>query len=301
MGHLDTYLDGWDPAAVEVTQRLEAAPVVAFAGLLDQPPPATADGDPLPPLWHWFSFLSQPRRSELGEDGHPARGAFFPPIPDRRRMIAGGRLRVHEPLRVGDLVTRRSSLQGRELKRGRSGEMLLVTVRHEFHRAGTLLAAEEQDVVYRRQTAGAPRSAAPPVRAEPPDEPADADGWRLTVATDPVLLFRFSALTANAHRIHYDHDYARDVEGYRGLVVHGPLLALLLVELPRRYRPRQPLTSVSFRLQAPVFVGQDVVAVGRPGREGTDVQIRSGGGTVAEGVVRFGTGAKRDNAEEVAD
>jgi 3-methylfumaryl-CoA hydratase len=290
MRQLDAYLVGWEPPATEATQRLDAAPVAAFAALLDQPAHAAAEGDSLPPLWHWFSFLAQPRRSELGEDGHPERGAFLPPIPDRRRMIAGGRLRTHEPMRIGDTVRRRSTLQSATVKTGRSGEMLFVTVRHEFRRCDVLLAVEEQDVVYRQQAPGAPRPAGVPVQQDHGDDPVDAGEWRLDLATDPVLLFRFSALTANAHRIHYDHDYARDVEGYPGLVVHGPLLALLLLELPRRHCAQRPLVSASFRLQAPVFAGQDVTAVGLPGPDGAEVHVRSGGVTAARGTVRFGTG-----------
>jgi 3-methylfumaryl-CoA hydratase len=293
MAHLDDHLAGWDPPVTETTQRLAAGPVAAFAALLDQPPPAAAEGDPLPPLWHWFSFLHQARRSELGEDGHPERGAFLPPIPQRRRMIAGGRLRVYEPMRIGDTVTRRSSLQSSVVKRGRSGEMAFLTVRHEFRRdfrrGGALLAIEEQDVVYRQQAPGARRSAAAPAHDDHGDDPAAGAPWRLDVATDPVLLFRFSALTANAHRIHYDRDYARDVEGFPGLVVHGPLLALLLLELPRRHCPGRRLADVSFRLQAPVFAGQDVAARGLPGSDGAEVHICSGGVTAARGEVRFVT------------
>ena len=293
MRRLETHLVGWEPPATETTQRLDAEPVAAFAALLDQAAPAAVDGDPLPPLWHWFSFLSHPRRSELGEDGHPECGAFLPPIPDRRRMIAGGRLRVHEPMRIGDTVTRRSALRSAAVKEGRSGEMLFVTVRHEFHRRDVLLAVEEQDVVYRQQVAGVLRPSPPPPGPGLEDDRVDAGEWRLDLATDPVLLFRFSALTANAHRIHYDHDYARDVEGYPGLVVHGPLLALLLLELPRRHCAQRPLVGASFRLQAPVFAGQDVLAVGLPGPDGADVHVRNGGAIAARGMVHLGTGEGR--------
>ncbi len=217
--------------------------VAAFSALLDLPRSAAGAGDPLPPLWHWLYFLDRPRRSELGEDGHPAHGHFLPPMPDRRRMIAGGRLEVRAPMRVGDRIERRSELVAAQPKSGRSGAMLFVTVRHEFRRGDELLAVEEQDVVYRSQPGGRPRPLAP---REPAPEPASR--WRIELPTDPALLFRFSALTYNTHRIHYDQPYATGVEGYPGLVVHGPLLALLLLEIPRRELPGRTVTAFDFRL-----------------------------------------------------
>ncbi len=242
---------GWAPGPVTVTDRIDPWPVAAFSALLDLPRAAAGPGDELPPLWHWFSFLDHPRRSELGEDGHPAAGHFLPPMPDRRRMIAGGRLRVHGPIRVGDVVERRSELVAVREKRGRSGVMVFVTVRHALRRAGTLLVEEEQDVVYRSQAPGVAR---PLPAGDPAPEPAGGT----VLDTDPALLFRFSALTYNTHRIHYDAAYATGVEGYPGLVVHGPLLALLACEVPRR--AGRPVTRFVFRLLRPVFAGQRVVA-----------------------------------------
>lgn len=231
--------------------------VAAVSGLFDLPPVA-GEGDPLPPLWHWFGFLAHPRQDELGDDGHPAAGPFMPDIPHRRRMIAGGRLEVREPMRVGETLERRSQQVRSETKHGRSGEMLLVTVRHEFLRDGAVITAEEQDVVYRSQPPGQ-------ARGLPDDTPAAADAparspEAVALTPDETLLFRFSALTYNTHRIHYDQPYVTGVEGYPGLVVHGPLLALLLLELPRRHRPDRPLARFSYRLTRPVFVGQPVVA-----------------------------------------
>lgn len=240
-------LDGWSPAPVVTTDRIDPWPVAAFAALLDAPAP----GEELPPLWHWFSFLDHPRRSELGEDGHPAAGHFLPPMPDRRRMIAGGRLWVHGPIRVGDVLERHSELVAVREKKGRSGAMVFVTVRHGLHRDGTLLVEEEQDVVYRSQPPGASR---PLPDSAPAPEPVDG----IALDTDPALLFRFSALTYNAHRIHYDLPYATGVEGYPDLVVHGPLLALLALEVPRR--GGRAVDRFSFRLTRPVFAGQRVVA-----------------------------------------
>jgi 3-methylfumaryl-CoA hydratase len=258
---LAAHLEGWAPEPVEVTGRLDAWPVLAFAGLLDQPAPPHAPGDPLPPLWHGFHLLAHPAQAELGEDGHPAHGRFLPPLPDRRRMFAGGRLEVRDQLRVEDVVTRRSSLVSATPKSGRSGAMVLVTLRHEFVRDGEVAVVEEQDFVYRSQPAGTARGLA---QAGPQRQvPGASQGeWHLRLDPDAALLFRFSALTYNTHRIHYDHPYVTGVEGYPGLVVHGPLLALLLLELPRRFAPRRRVTAFSYRLLRPAFVGAPVVADG---------------------------------------
>jgi 3-methylfumaryl-CoA hydratase len=264
-------VEGWSPGPVTTTDVIGPWPAAAFSALLDLPATAAGEGEALPPLWHWLHFLDHPRRSELGEDGHPADGHFLPPVPDRRRMFAGGRLRVHAPMRVGDRVERRTELVAVTPKSGRSGELLFVTARSEFRRAGELLATEEQDIVYRSQPAGAARPAA---AAEPPAEPGPAHRWRIDLPTDPALLFRFSALTYNTHRIHYDQPYATGVEGYPGPVVHGPLLALLLLEIPRRGMPASTVTAFDFRLSRPAFAGGTVVATGDP--DGDDVALRAG-------------------------
>lgn len=261
----------WHPGPVVTTELIGPGPAAAFSALLDLPGTAAGPGELLPPLWHWLHFLDHPRRSELGEDGHPAAGHFLPPLPERRRMFAGGRLRVHAPIRVGDTVERRVELAGAAPKSGRSGELLFVTARHEFRRDGELLAVEEQDIVYRSQPAGAPR---PADRGEPPEDPGPAPRWRIELPTDPPLLFGFSALTHNAHRIHYDRPYATGVEGYPGLVVHGPLLALLLLEIPRRELAAHAVGSFGYRLLRPAFAGGVVVATGDP--DGRELGLRAG-------------------------
>lgn len=247
---------GWAPAPVSTTGATTAWAVAAASGLFDLDPVA-GERDPLPPMWHWFGFLDHPRHDELGDDGHPAAGAFLPPIPDRRRMIAGGRLEVRAPMRVGESLERRSALVRAEVKHGRSGEMLLVTVRHEFVRAGTVLVTEEQDVVYRSQPPGRARDPAP---AEDPADPPPPSAEAVTLTPDEALLFRFSALTYNTHRIHYDQPYVTGVEGYPGLVVHGPLLALMLLEMPRRHCADRVLTRCEYRLSRPAFVGRPLRA-----------------------------------------
>ncbi|MHC1558957.1 HTD2 family dehydratase [Actinomycetospora sp. C-140] len=247
---------GWAPEPTTTTGTTTAWTVAAVSGLFDLDPVA-AEGDPLPPMWHWFGFLAHPRQDELGDDGHPAAGHFLPPIPDRRRMIAGGRLRVASPMRVGEPLTRRSSLTRAEVKHGRSGEMLLVTVRDEYARdGGDVVVSEESDIVYRSQTPGQARGIGSPEAATESSPSPEA----VALVPDATLLFRFSALTYNTHRIHYDEPYVTGVEGYPGLVVHGPLLALMLLEIPRRHRPDRSVTAFDYRLSRPAFAGSRLVA-----------------------------------------
>jgi hydroxyacyl-ACP dehydratase HTD2-like protein with hotdog domain len=273
-------LAGWDPGPAEATETIAAGPAVALSGLLDREPAVTGPGDPIPPLWHWLYFLDRPATRELGPDGHPAAGHFMPPIPQRRRMYAGGRASYTGAIRCGDEITRRSELADATIKQGRTGELLFVTVRSVFTRAGTAVATEEQDVVYRSGPAAAGGSAGP----RGPGQETGPAPWQIQIVPDPVLLFRFSALTYNAHRIHYDADYATTVEGHPGLVVHGPLLALLCFELPRRHLPRQRITQLSFRARSPLYAGQRCTVTGGP-RDGPDdgcaMQVTGPDGVVA--------------------
>ena len=186
----------------------------------------------------------------------------MPPIPDRRRMFAGGRLRIQAPMLIGERIVRESRLLSAKVKSGRSGDMVFVTVQHEYCRpdSGQVLVTEEQDIVYRSQPPGRTLAGATP----PEGVPEPTSQWRLETPTDPTLLFRFSALTYNTHRIHYDEPYVTQVEGFPGLVVHGPLLALLMLEVPRRYRPDAAVEQFEFRLVRPAFVGATVVTRGAP-------------------------------------
>lgn len=264
---LDRYLTSWSPGPVTVRDELPAEPAARLSGLLDQPP--LADGV-LPPLWHWLYFLDWPAQSELGTDGHPRDGHFLPPLPDRRRMFAGGRAEWHAPLRLGTPTTRVSSLQDAVPKQGSTGELVFVTVRQEYSQQSRLCLVEETDLVYR--SGAAERQAAPAIdlTGTPPDEGA----WRLTAAADPTMLFRFSTLIANAHRIHYDEPYTKDVEGFPGLVVHGPLLVLLMLELVRRNQPERTVHSVAFRLRSPLFCGEQLAALGEShGGEHADLRV----------------------------
>ncbi|MEJ2890337.1 FAS1-like dehydratase domain-containing protein [Actinomycetospora aeridis] len=258
MSELADAVSGWNPAPETASDSLRRWPTDALAALLDQPPPA---GDDLPPLWHWLFFLDHPRTDELGVDGHVASGHFLPPVPRRRRMFAGGRVELHRPLRIGTAVTRTTSVTDVVPKTGRSGPMLFVTERREIADANGLAVVEEQDIVYRQ----APADAVPP--KPPAPRPLGDDHvpeGRVGIVPDPPLLFRYSALTYNAHRIHHDETYAREVEGYPGLVVHGPLLALLLLEPARRAGRSADIAAFSFRLRRPAFAGTPVVVDTEP-------------------------------------
>lgn len=242
--------DAHDPAAaIGRTERVQAviAPekVAALAATLDLDPAEAPRL--LPPGWHWMFFNPFVRRSALGEDGHPKRGGFLPDVGLPRRMWAGGRLTYHSPLPVGVVATRESTILDVSAKSGRSGRLVFVTVGHRISHDGETLIAEEQDLVYRE--AAAPGGTPPKPAAAP-----EGATWSETVEPDPVLLFRYSALTANGHRIHYDRPYATTVEHYRDLVVHGPLTATLLQDLAVRARPGRRLATFAFRGAAPLFV-----------------------------------------------
>ncbi|MFI5541804.1 MaoC family dehydratase N-terminal domain-containing protein [Nocardia sp. NPDC051900] len=260
----------WRPAIVESARRVDPWQSAAFAALLDAPAPA----DELPPLWHWFTLIDHPPQAEIGEDGHPATGPFLPPIPGRRRMFAGGRFEQWAPIPHGCELSARAAVTDVNVKTGRTGEMAFVTVRHELAADGKPVAREEQDVVYRSEPAGTPpRTMTRPDGDEPEPEHKhkhkQTSVWRRSLATDPVLLARFSGLTYNGHRIHYDRPYATGVEGYPDLVVHGPLLALLALELPRLHGVR--VRSVAYRLVQPAFVPATVVAAGS--RDGDELSV----------------------------
>ena len=209
------------------------------------------DADPaahseVPPLWHWMYFVSLTRPAGLGPDGHTKLGGFLPPVPLPRRMFAGGRFVFHHPLRVGDEIERLSTIKNVTAKQGRSGQMVFVTVQHDISDTRGIAITEEHDIVY--------REAAKPGDAQPQPTPAPKnEAFSREIEPDPVLLFRYSALTFNGHRIHYDRKYVTEVEGYPGLIVHGPLIATLLVDLLRRNMPEMKMKRFSFRAVRPLF------------------------------------------------
>jgi 3-methylfumaryl-CoA hydratase len=241
---------GWIGRTEERTDLVTAAPLQALAATLDRDEPESLPGTDIPPLAHWLYFLPVAPAREIGPDGHPQRGAFLPPVPLPRRMWAGGRLEFHHPLRVGDDITRFSRITQVDAKDGRSGPLVFVTVRHEVANARGLAIAEEHDIVY-RDAARRPPGRHPLAPRRSPHRRRRA--FSREIVPDPVLLFRYSALTFNSHRIHYDRSYVTAVEGYPGLVVHGPLIATLLVDLLRRHRPHARLTHFAFTAVRPVF------------------------------------------------
>jgi len=239
-------LQEWVGRTEERADRVTASSLAALSATLDREDPEPLPGSDVPPLWHWLYFNPAVKQSELGPDGHPKRGGFLPPVPLPRRMWAGGRLQFNHPLQVGDEVTRTSRIADVNAKEGRSGTLVFVRVRHEISHARGLALTEEHDIVYRDP----PRSDAPSSAPQPAPRQFD---FAREVVPDPVLLFRYSALTFNGHRIHYDRDYVTRVEGYPGLIVHGPLIATLLLDLARRNVPHARVRRFAFRAVRPLF------------------------------------------------
>ncbi len=249
------HLRSWIGRQERRVDTLHPWPAAALSAALDRDDPP-GPGEPLPAFWHHLYFLPVVPAAETGPDGHPRRGGFLPPVPLPRRMWAGGRLVWERPLRVGETLERVSTVRGVTLKEGRRGPLVFVLVEHRFLSDEKTVLVEEHDIVYRTP----PR---PEDGVEPPPAPGPGP-WRRSWRPDPVLLFRYSALTYNGHRIHYDHPYVTAVEGYRGLVVHGPLLATLMLDLLRRERPTAQLRRFDFRATAPLFVEEELTVHGDP-------------------------------------
>lgn len=241
-------LASWVGRTTTLRDVIVPAPVVALNATLDHEPLVPETGFALPPLWHWLYFLLAHRHSELGPDGHAKRGGFLPPVPLPRRMWAGGQFEFRAPVRVGDRVERTSTIDDVRAKEGRTGKLVFVKVRHEVRCNGAADPAliEFHDIVYREEKQPSDVES-PPLRA-----PEGAD-WQREIVPDDVLLFRFSALTFNGHRIHYDRRYVTEVEGYPGLIVHGPLIALLLLDMLRRNAPDADVASFRFKAVRPTF------------------------------------------------
>lgn len=256
----------WIGRREQVDDLVVPSRVAALGATLDRDDPPPQAGDPLPPLWHWTLCVPSVRQSMIGADGHPQRGAFLPPVPLPRRMWAGGRLVFLQPLRVGESVQRRSQVMSVEYKSGRSGELVFVLVRHEFHGASGLAITEEHDIVYRDLPRSSSHAQAPVV------VPAEC-AWQREIIPDDVLLFRYSALTFNGHRIHYDRRYVTEVEGYPGLIVHGPLIATLLVDLLRRNMPHAFIAAIEFRAARPLFDIAPFFVCGQPQVDGRKVML----------------------------
>lgn len=247
---------------------LAPEPAEALAGMLDIDEP----GAELPPLWHWIYLLERRPQRDLGADGHPVSGIPAPPGPGRRRMFAGGRVRTHRPLTLGREASRTTTVASTREKTGRTGPLTFVTVRHHLRQDGEVVIEDEQDIVYRT-----PDSTLPPAG---PGETHPAHEPILTLEVDSRLLFRFSALTYNAHRIHYDHEFARH-DGYDDLVVHGPLQALMMGELLRRHDVDLVGREYSYRLVAPMIGPQLLVVAAAQEGLATGAETRDAQGTVS--------------------
>jgi 3-methylfumaryl-CoA hydratase len=239
-------LNEWVGRTEMLTDELTTTPLRALASTLDRDDPKPKTGNPIPPGWHWLYFLPLSRQSDIGPDGHSRRGDFIPPVPLPRRMWSGSRIKFAHALRVGDRVTRTSRIAAINRKMGRTGELIFVQLHHELSDASGIALVEEQDLVYRELPK--PGDSPAPIQRAP-----DSQDWSREFNADSVLLFRYSALTFNGHRIHYDRRYAVEVEGYPGLVVHGPLIATLLLDGLRRHLPGATVASFEFRAFCPLF------------------------------------------------
>ncbi|MEK6593774.1 MAG: MaoC family dehydratase N-terminal domain-containing protein [Pseudomonadota bacterium] len=261
------HLRGWIGKTENKSDVATAWPVIALTATLDRRDPDPAPGDAIPPGWHWLYFLEAKPAAELGPDGHPKRGGFLPPVPLPRRMWAGGRIEFRRALRVGETLRRDSEIISVQSKQGKSGNLVFVTVRHSVFAGGAIAVVEEHDIVYRE--AAAPDDPKPSAKAAPQQA-----AWRREITPDAVVLFRFSALIFNAHRIHFDLDFCHE-EGYPGLVVHGPLQTILLLDLCRRQETR-PVKKLEYRALHPVFHDERITINGEPAADGSTAEVWTG-------------------------
>lgn len=252
---------------------LTPAPLERLAAWYDASIETVAPGGIAPPLFHWLYFHDWVRQSEIGPDGHPRRGAFLPPIELPRRMKAGAKIAFLRDLHIGDSIRRRAVIESVVPKTGASGPLVFVTVRNEISGPGGLAVVETEDIVYREAGATPALSIAPTATF-----PEGAATRRIT--PDPVSLFRFSCLTQNSHRIHYDHPYATGVEGYPGLVVHAPFQAMLLIDLAREMKLVARPSEFRFQARRPLFDTSAFWCVATRSPEGADLSTQDLGGNI---------------------
>lgn len=261
------YLDGWAPAPLVETDTLAQAAADQLRDILDAQDVSFVG---LPPLWHWGYFTQWPAESDLAADGHPSEGRFMPPLPNRKRMWAGGSVQIAGPLDFDTVTTRTAEVHDVQVKHGRSGAMALVTVQYVLAQRGHVKITELQNHVYR---IGDGDTARANWGTRPTSKPNSTARWQFPIVTDPIRLFRLSSVTANSHRIHYDRPYVQQVENYPDLVVHGPLLAMQLALLAARNAPDWTLQSFDYRLKNPVFVAEPVLATGTPDEIGHTAEL----------------------------
>jgi 3-methylfumaryl-CoA hydratase len=274
--NVDPNVDQWIGKSESSNERIAAFPANAMAATLNQCGLIYKDGDPLPHLWHWLYFLQVFNLEDKGYDGHPKLGGFLPPLELPRRMWAGSRLKFLAPMHIGAQLNKTSTIKAVTQKTGRSGALAFVTVLHQVHDGETLCIEEEHDIVYREK-----------INADVPEVlPSMAPiEWAFSkhINPDPVLLFRYSALTFNGHRIHYDQPFCTGTEGYQGLVVHGPLMATMLLDLVRFELPHAVVCAFEFRALAPVFETDEFSIHGQPNADGKTINlwVRRDDGTLA--------------------
>ena len=261
-------LTDWVGRSERVSDTATPTPYAALSATFDREAERPVPGTSLPPLWHWLYFLPLYRQSEIGADGHAKRGGFLPPVPLPRRMWAGSQFTFHQALRIGDVLERTSIIADVTEKSGRTGKLVFVKVRHEIRREGEAETAltEFHDIVYRE--AARSDDVAPAPKAAPA-----ASTWEKKWVPDDVLLFRYSALTFNGHRIHYDRKYVTEVEGYPGLIVHGPMVATLLLDLLRHQMPEAQVLRYEFRAVRPVFDIHPFFVCGEPCADGKTIHL----------------------------
>ncbi len=274
------HLRQWVGKNQNISDVIDLATCQRMEATLDRSP-VLGEGDDLPPLWHWLYFHQPAMQSTLGRDGHAEKGGFLPPVALPRRMWAGGRFEFFTPLPIGVKVQKLSTIKSVETKTGRSGNLCFVTVQHQLNCEGVVCVCEEHDIVYRDD----------PKPDEKPSEPPNADNnpdWSKTVTPSPELLFRYSALTFNSHKIHYDRDYCRDVEGYPGLVFHGPLTATLLLDFAISKAGGRIIKQYDYRAISPAFDISSFDLFGWDNGEAIKLQaVNSDGGIIMKASVEF--------------
>lgn len=271
-----THLKQWIGNSESYDELIAPFPANAFAATLNRNDSIYANDTPLPPLWHWLHFLQIFNLSDAGYDGHAALGGFLPPVPLPRRMWAGSRLKFHAPMRIGRELKKVSTIKSIKAKNGRSGQLVFITVGHQVFDGDTFGIDEEHDIVYREE-------ANPDVPVSAPPRAPDSSSFSRNIDPDPVLLFRYSALTFNGHRIHYDQPFCVNLESYKGLIVHGPLIATLLLDLLRREKPDAIVRSFEFRSVSTVYENETFSVHGEPKEDGKTFRLwtRRQDGTLA--------------------
>ncbi|MEE2699111.1 MAG: MaoC family dehydratase N-terminal domain-containing protein [Pseudomonadota bacterium] len=276
------YMRQWVGSVQKSSDVVTPVPLACLNATLDRGDQEPQIGEELPPSGHWLYFLNPARQSEIDINGHAKKGEFLPPVPLERRMWAGGRLKFLAPLRIGDAIKRTSEIKDIQLKEGKSGSLVFVVVNHLVFGPDGLSIDEEHDIVYRCE----PNQNGPSRVLEKARVPK----WQRTIQADPILLFRYSALIFNSHRIHFDREYVTKKEGYPGLIVHGPLIATLLMDLCRRNNPNKALRRFDYRALSPIFDIGPFTINGCPEARGAELWALDQKGNVAmRGTAEFET------------